>query len=256
MGLANPNKPTRAAMSLLARAGLLSPVGSGYESWERSPALLGVWDHSGYLQVANPAYREAFGWSVDELRAVPFWEFIHPDDQHPVVESRQQLMTDSGGDFDTDVRMLYRDGTYRWTRWKTCAIPDSHLLYASGAALTAPQHQPNQRVRAGVWDWHIPADTITSSPELVDFIGQPGPRTITCRAFLEHVHVADRHRVQREVRSSMTSREPLMADFRVMRSDGLAQQLYVAGSLNGGSPKHLRGIARDVMQHRGPPDAE
>jgi rsbT co-antagonist protein RsbR len=254
MGPASQNGPVRAAV-FLARVGLLPPGASEHESWERSSALLGVWDHWGYLQDANPAYREAFGWSADELRSVPFWEFIHPDEQHPVVENRQRLMTDSGADFDTDVRMLYRDGAYRWIRWKTYAVPDEHLLCAIGATLTAaPQHQPKPRVCVGVWDWHIPADTVTCSPELVDFIGQSGARTVTCRAFLKQVHVADRHRVHREVRASLTSGEPLMADFRIVRPDGVVQWLYVAGSLNSdGSPEHLRGIARDVTEHRGLP---
>jgi PAS domain S-box-containing protein len=106
----------------------------------------------------------------------------------------------------------------------------------------------------GVRDWHIPADTVTCSPELVDFIGQSGARTVTCRAFLKQVHVADRHRVHREVRASLTSGEPLMADFRTVRPDGVVQWLYVAGSLNSdGSPEHLRGIGRDVTEHRGLP---
>jgi PAS domain S-box-containing protein len=248
MGPASQNGPVRAAV-FLARVGLLSPGASGHESWERSSALLGVWDHWGYLQDANPAYREAFGWSVDELRSVPFWEFIHPDDQHPVVESRQRLMTDSGADFDTDVRMLYRDGTYRWTHWKTYAVPDEHLLCAIGAALAAPQHQPNPKVCAGVWDWDIPADTITSSPELAGFIGQSGARPVTCRTLLKRVHVADRHRVHREVRASLTNGEPLTADFRIVCPDGFIQRLYVTGSRNSdGSPGHLRGIARDISE--------
>lgn len=253
MGPAGQDGPKRAA-AVLARVGLLSPDASAHEFWERSSALLGVWDHWGYLQAANPAYREAFGWSVDELSCVPFWEFIHPDDQHPVVESRQRLMTCSGADFDTDVRMLYRDGTYGWTHWNTYADPDEHLLCAVGAALTAKQHQLDGRVRAGVWDWHIPADTITSSPELVDLVSRSGARTVTCRAFLKQVHVADRDRIHREIRASLTSREPLTADFRIMRPDGVVQWLYVAGSMNSvDSPEHLRGIARDGPEHRGAP---
>jgi hypothetical protein len=38
-----------------------------------------------------------------------------------------------------------------------------------------------------------------------------------------------------------------------MRTDGVVQWLYVAGSLDSDSnPEHLRGIARDVTEHRGP----
>jgi rsbT co-antagonist protein RsbR len=252
MGPANQNGQIQTPV-LLERVVSLAKGASGHDSWERSPALLGVWDHWGYLQAANPAYQDAFGWSVDELRSVPFWEFIHPDDRHPVVESRQRLMTDPGADFDTDVRMLYRDGTYRLTRWKTHAVPDEPLLCAVGAPLTAPRHQPYQTVRAGVWDWHIPADTITTSAELVDFIGRLDARTVSSLAFLKHVHLADRHRVQREIRATLTSGEPLTTEFRIMRTDGVVQWLYVAGSLDSDSnPEHLRGIAHDVTEHRGP----
>jgi hypothetical protein len=82
---------------------------------------------------------------------------------------------------------------------------------------------------------------------MADFIGRSGARTLTCHAFLKHVLVADRHRVQREVRTSVTSGKRLTADFRITNPDGVVQWLYVAGSLNRGcSPEHLRAIARDV----------
>ena len=35
----------------------------------------------GYIKRASAAWERTLGWSEDELRAVPYTEFIHPDDR-------------------------------------------------------------------------------------------------------------------------------------------------------------------------------
>jgi PAS domain-containing protein len=55
------------------------------------------------------------------LTSVPFWEFVHPEDQHAMVESTQRLIDGSAPRLGYEVRMLRRDGHYVRTRWDTAS---------------------------------------------------------------------------------------------------------------------------------------
>ena len=43
----------------------------------------------GYIKDVNPVWERLLGWTPDELRARPYIEFIHPDDQQRTIESLQ-----------------------------------------------------------------------------------------------------------------------------------------------------------------------
>jgi PAS domain-containing protein len=64
------------------------------------------------------------------LTSVPFWEFVHPEDQHAMVESTQRLIDGSAPRLGYEVRMLRRDGHYVWTRWDTASSQEDGLLFA------------------------------------------------------------------------------------------------------------------------------
>jgi PAS domain S-box-containing protein len=45
----------------------------------------------GYIKRANRAWERLLGWTEDELRAVPYVEFIHPDDGDRTVAEASRL---------------------------------------------------------------------------------------------------------------------------------------------------------------------
>lgn len=55
------------------------------QGWERGP-LLGRCGFEGYFEATSPTYGKVFGWSVAELRSVPWWDFVHPDERDGLVE--------------------------------------------------------------------------------------------------------------------------------------------------------------------------
>ena len=60
--------------------------------WELSLLLLGVGDHDGSYRHLNQAYQQVLGWSAAELKSVPWWEFLHPDERDELIEIAQQLI--------------------------------------------------------------------------------------------------------------------------------------------------------------------
>ena len=89
----------------------------------------------GYIKRASPAWERTLGWSEDELRAVPYTEFIHPDDRERAVAEVTAL---AGGaeSQDFELRIRSRDGSYGVFLFNAIGVPDQGLLYAVAKDIT------------------------------------------------------------------------------------------------------------------------
>ncbi len=184
--------------------------------------------------------------------SVPYWEFVHPDDRPGLVESGEQLMAGAiSARLGSEVRMLGRDGHYRWTRWNTKAIPQEQLFYTIAVALAGGRD--DERVDVGSWEWHIPSDLFILSEKLLEVFAHADDGPSPYQAFLQRVHPGDRQRVDRELRASLAGAEPYSDEFRIQRPDGRARRLRSAGRpIPGldGEPEHIRGITVDVTNRQ------
>lgn len=228
--------------------------------WQITSTLMCVQHFDGYLEYSNPAYDRLFGWSVDELRSAPFWEFVHPDDRHPLVEGRQRLLDGRSDSLVHEARLLSRDGSYRWTRWNIEALGDRELLLAVGFDLTGTGRRRAGRVLVGSWVWDVPTDTLTWSDEVLAMFGRPRGSELTVDRLLEAVHPEDRSRVDRALRWCLASGDPFTEAFRIVRPDGEVRTLHTAGRVTlgtNGDPVRMRGLTRDLSDAPGPaPDPE
>jgi PAS domain S-box-containing protein len=83
----------------------------------------------GYFKQLNPAWVRTFGWSIDELKAKQFIEFVHPDDR---TLTRQINETLAGGDevIAFENRYLCTDGSYKWISWNLIPLVEAELIFA------------------------------------------------------------------------------------------------------------------------------
>jgi PAS domain S-box-containing protein len=218
--------------------------------WELPLLLLGVGDYDGNYRHLNQAYQQVLGWSAAELKSVPWWEFLHPDERDELTEIAQQLMEHGQVRFEDTVRMLCRNGRYKWVRWNTAIDPERGLFYSAGIDMSDTQ-ECDDWVRVGTWEWHVATDTLTCSLELIDLINLSARPTITGREFLQRVHPEDRVRVELRAGDSRMTGESFAEDFRVIRFDHITRWLHAAGRAVGRRPtRRLRGIALDVTDRR------
>jgi PAS domain S-box-containing protein len=142
--------------------------------WDLPVAMMCVQDFDGYLRRVNPLFLDLLGWPEQSLTSVPFWEFVHSQDQHAMVESTQRLIDGVAPSLGYQVRMLRRDGHYVWTRWDTASTREEELLFAVGNELVrnGPQVVTDQ-VAAGSWDWDVRANAIIWSDEVSAMFGTP-----------------------------------------------------------------------------------
>ncbi|HEY0514739.1 MAG TPA: response regulator [Thermoanaerobaculia bacterium] len=97
--------------------------------FDMSVELLCIAGVDGYFKQLNPAWEQALGWTIEELRSRPFIELVHPDDRSATTSERQRLRLGvSAVDFEN--RYLAKDGTYRWLSWRATSVPERGLIYA------------------------------------------------------------------------------------------------------------------------------
>jgi PAS domain S-box-containing protein len=89
---------------------------------------------SGYFVQVNPAFERILGYTREEMLAVPYTNFVHPDDLPATAREAQKSRA---GECVQDFRNRYRakDGAYRWLQWRS--MPDqSGLFYATARDIT------------------------------------------------------------------------------------------------------------------------
>jgi PAS domain S-box-containing protein len=96
--------------------------------FEMSLEMLAIAGTDGYFKHLNPAWERTLGWTVEELKARPYLELVHPDDREGTGVEQQRLRL-GGLAMDFENRYLARDGTYRWLSWRAISVPERGLVY-------------------------------------------------------------------------------------------------------------------------------
>ena len=100
-----------------------------------TPDLLCVVSHEGYFLRVNPEWTQVLGFSLAQMRAAPFVDFVHPEDREA---SLAELSRATGGERVINFANRYRtrDGSYRWLEWNAALAPDRHVVYAAARDVT------------------------------------------------------------------------------------------------------------------------
>ena len=97
--------------------------------------LLCVAGSDGYFKHLNPAWERVLGYRADQLLAVPFLEFVHPDDREATVAETARLLA-GNETVRFSNRYQHADGSYRWLSWTASSPAGSELIYAAARDIT------------------------------------------------------------------------------------------------------------------------
>jgi PAS domain S-box-containing protein len=97
--------------------------------------LMCVAGFDGYFKRLNPVWERILGYTLDELLAHPYLDFVHPDDRSPTTTEADKL---SGGlhVLKFENRYRHKDGTYRWLEWAAVPYPGEQVTYAAARDIT------------------------------------------------------------------------------------------------------------------------
>jgi PAS domain S-box-containing protein len=110
--------------------------------WRLSGHMFGIFDLTGRLKRANPAWTSILGLLPEEIEGKHHSELRHPDDWDMGDEAVAQL--ERGATLsDIEDRYRHKDGSYRWISW-TAAAPEGDLIFAVGRDVTAEKERQAQ----------------------------------------------------------------------------------------------------------------
>lgn len=97
--------------------------------------LLCIAGVDGYFRRLNPAFERTLGFSLNELVAQPFMDFVHPDDR---AATQAVIASLARGEklINFENRFRCKDGGYRWISWTCAPFPSEGLIYATGHDIT------------------------------------------------------------------------------------------------------------------------
>lgn len=103
--------------------------------FELSRDMLCTTNPDGYFVELNDAWAQSLGYSLEELRAIPFIERVHPDDRER-TEAEAAALFEGVETLNFENRYLAKDGSWHWLRWSALLAPDESLLYGRAADVT------------------------------------------------------------------------------------------------------------------------
>ncbi|HEV8419771.1 MAG TPA: PAS domain S-box protein [Actinomycetota bacterium] len=97
--------------------------------------MLCVAGFDGYFKQLNPVWEKTLGFTLDELKAQPFLNFVHPADRAATLAEAQKLAAGSDtASFENRYRC--KDGTYRWMLWSATPSVERNVIYAVARDIT------------------------------------------------------------------------------------------------------------------------
>jgi diguanylate cyclase (GGDEF)-like protein/PAS domain S-box-containing protein len=103
--------------------------------FELSHDMLCTTSMDGYFVELNDAWTQSLGHRLEELRATPFIEFVHPEERER-TEAEALALFEGVETLSFENRYLAKDGSWHWLRWSAQLSPDESLLYGRAADVT------------------------------------------------------------------------------------------------------------------------
>lgn len=116
--------------------------------FEVSLDMLCIAGFDGYFRELNQAWANTLGWTVEELCAKPFIDFVHPDDKAKTIAESAALGAGDHITVNFSNRYATKSGEYRWLEWT--ATPDVHnqVLIAAARDITATKVYESELLEA------------------------------------------------------------------------------------------------------------
>ncbi|MGJ7582095.1 PAS domain-containing protein [Variovorax sp. RHLX14] len=120
-------------------AALADQAASRERTWRYSPDLLSVLDlPTMAFDRVNPAWTASLGWSIDEIEARSYEDFVHPDDVSASISAFEKVRRGEPV-LGFENRYRTKDGGWRHLAW--VALPDGNKLYSSTRDVTQEKEQ-------------------------------------------------------------------------------------------------------------------
>lgn len=126
---------------------LLKVAKENYRLFNTEVNLNAIAGFDGYFKKLSPAWEQLLGWTSLELKAKPFIEFIHPEDE-PATKDVTRLISEGKDLHNFENRYRCKDGSYRWLLWSSATDIKNQLMYASAIDITERKKSEEELLRS------------------------------------------------------------------------------------------------------------
>lgn len=223
----------------------------------------------GYHDYFNERFYEYTGWTPGAADGSAWIALYHPDDIARTMRIWQHSLA-TGEPYEIEYRMRHHSGEYRWSlgralpvrdrdgtivRWMgTCT--DIHEQVNTKAALQDTQSRLKVALDAaqiGTWRWDIASGTVSSDRNFATMLALPDdvPQPVSAARIYGSVHPDDIASVKLSIARSISSGEPYLQVFRVVRPDGTVRHIQGRATVQlnaNGRPVSMSGAVVDITR--------
>ena len=216
----------------------------------------------------NRGAEALYGYTSQEVRGRPISILVPPDFEDDVPKILEAVgRGESMGHYETKRRR--KDGEVIDVSLTVSPITgsDGNVVAASVIARDVTERKKmEQQLRRneaqlaaaqrtgqiGSWSWDAASDRLTWSEELYRIFDMSPVEVDSADAFLERVHPDDRTRVEEASAQVLTSQDPLLIEYRVVRRDGSERVVEGRGTVTHeqGTPVSMTGTVQDVTERK------
>jgi PAS domain S-box-containing protein len=128
-----------------------------FQIFNYAPDIICVAGFDGYFKRINHAATKLFEYTMEELLAVPYSEFIHPDD---IVQTSFEIKSFSRGLANNyfENRFITKSGEIKWLAWTLTLSPGDGLVFGVAKDITEKKElenllkKVNHLAHIGVWE--------------------------------------------------------------------------------------------------------
>lgn len=137
--------------------------------FHRSLELLATADMNGFFRYLNPSWTDVLGYSLAELKARPFLDFVHPDD---IDSTNREVAKVFGGSvvFHFENRYRRKDGSYCWMAWSGSLSVEDQMIFCCARDISAQKQLAEEKEHAlsALGRFQALADSTTDFVGMID----------------------------------------------------------------------------------------
>ncbi|MDX2228893.1 MAG: PAS domain S-box protein [Leptolyngbyaceae cyanobacterium bins.349] len=219
----------------------------------------------GFFKQLNPQWAVTLGFSLAELQAKPFIEFVHPEDRAATLAEAEKI-TQGVNTLSFENRYIGKDGSVRWLQWQVVPIVEQAMMYASARDVSdrkateyalAESEMRFRGIIESAFDmiFQMTAEGKFSyvSPNFRDYFGY-APEELQGQHFMPLVHPDDVGICQAALMTLLTTGEKQTGiEYRALHQDGTISWHTTSIALLQNSDittPNVIGFARDITERK------
>lgn len=222
-------------------------------------------DQDGFFVYLNSYWEEKLGWSLQELKAMPWSHFVHPDDVAATNDQAQSIFEQGSEVTNFTNRYRTKDNQWRYLEWAARIAEDKSCVIATATDATdkkfylKEKQKTDQLLRAaaamanmGYWSLDIDKKAWYWSDEMYQIHGVDKSSCVpTTDTVVDLCHPDDMARAREYIEQGMANGEGWFFHFRIVRPSGEIRRVISKADVRFspmGKPIEIFGIFQDVTQ--------